>query len=125
MGTEKLKQIVGAVAETMNVLSRFANKEGLWVLIGLKDVAPVFLAMDWKAVVAEIKSLDEAAREALELEFAAKLSLVKKNVEGAIEEAVVTLEQAIDVIEDAVVAGKKAFVDGKAVYEKMKALVGA
>lgn len=122
---DKLLALVEAVAKTLNILSEVANKQGVWHLIELKDVVPVFASVDFQEVRTAIKAATEADREALEAKFSSSLNLANKDVDGKVKSTVVTLEEAIDLVEDVVVQVVQIKLKAEVIYEKVKLTFGA
>lgn len=121
-GIETLKSIVSSVAEVVTVgYAVFAEKKGIWQLIGLQGPIGVLSKLDFPKLKLEISDLSEAERESLEVSFKASLpAALREKVGGGVD----LLERAIDLIEDAIVTVKKAIEDGKKFVIDAKALLG-
>jgi hypothetical protein len=120
-GVDEMKKVVGAVAEVLNVLSRFFHKGGVFTLFGLLEPIGRLKTVRFDVLKQELAELDAADRKAVEDEFKARLDLVDKAVQAKILAAVGYLDEAVQLVGEALGLVNS----GIALVAKVKALLGA
>lgn len=101
-GTENLKKCLDAGAELLNVLSKIAHKQGVFVALQLVDELGALGGLDAAVLKQELVDLDPAERAALMAGLKAKLVLLDPAVEAKIEASADLLNEAADLVISAV-----------------------
>lgn len=107
-GIDNLKKVVLAGAELLNVLSKIAHKQGVFVALQLVDELSALSGLDMALVKQELVDLSPAEREELLAALKEKLVLLNKDAEVKIEASAELLNEAASVMLDAVALVKRA-----------------
>ena len=102
MGIEGLKSAFGAIAKCLNVVGKLLNKQGLWVLLELREPIATLSSMNFGTLKQEAKDLSEVEREALEAYFKGLIDFPNKDVQARFLSGVDCLEESADLVEDAI-----------------------
>lgn len=101
-GIDDLKKCVLAGAELLNVISKIAHKQGIFVAFELVDELSALGSVSAAELKAEIAGLDDAERADLLAAFKAKLVLQDPSVEAKLESGADLLNDAVNVVIEAV-----------------------
>lgn len=120
-GVEKLKTVVVSLAQVLNAVSKFINKQGLFALYGVVEPVKTLVALDWVQAKKELSEVSYDERLALEQAFKTEVNLQNPEAQKKLQDAVDCLEQVFAVAHE----GFTVVENAKVVYEKLKQLVGA
>lgn len=107
-GVENLKKCVMAGAELLNVLSKIAHKQGVFVAFQLVDELSALSGLDGAVLKQELVDLSPEERAELISALKEKLVLLNPAVEAKIEASADLLNEAADVVVSAVALVNKA-----------------
>jgi DNA-directed RNA polymerase subunit F len=106
-GVEEIKKIVLASAEALNVLSKIAHKQGIFVAFQLSDELMELGSLDPAQLKNEISELDPHDREELKKALKEKLVLLNKEIEAKLEASADLLDSGVDIALEGVELVKK------------------
>lgn len=124
LGVESIRAVVVAVAECGNVVSKLLDKQGIFVLLGLREPIAVIVATNWPQVLTEVKDMDKEERVSLEASLSGAFKPVKSSVDAALDDFLAMGEKTAAVIEKSITDGKDAFESVKELVAEWKTFLG-
>lgn len=124
LGVEKIRSVVVAVAECANVVSKLLDKQGILVLLGLREPITVIVGTDWKSVLSEVKDMDGEERKSLEASLSSAFQPVNPAVDVGLDNFLAMGEKTAAVIEKGVLEGKDVYDSVKELVSEWKAFLG-
>lgn len=104
----QLDNLAKVAADVLNEVSKLAHGSGLISLIGLYPDASIIGSEDWNAAKAQVASLSDEDRQAVEQVFINALNLENKVNQAKITNSVTLLDSAFALVEQVMPLVKKA-----------------